>query len=121
MSIYSQNILEHYKNPQNKKRMDDADISEENANRSCWDQIKVYLKIKDNKLEKLSFEWDWCAVSMASASILTEELIWMKAKEVLLLWLEDIQDMLWIEVWANRIKCSLLALESLQKGIKKIM
>lgn len=122
MSIYSQNILEHYKSPKNKKKMSKPDIKEENINRSCWDSIIVYIKMNDDKntIKSMTFEWQWCSISMATASILTEELLWMTKEEILNLELKDIEEILWINVWANRIKCALLALNTVKECLKKI-
>lgn len=122
MSIYSQNIIEHYKFPQNKKRMNNCDYKWENINRSCWDSITIYLKLEKDKdtIKSITFEWDWCSVSMATASILSEELVWMKKDDILWLKLKNIEEFLWISIWANRIKCALMALNIIQDGLKKI-
>ena len=119
MSIYSQNILEHYKEPQNKGKIENCDCEKKQVNRSCWDQIKIFLKYDWDKIEKFTFEWEGCAISIASASMLTEELPWMSKEEILKLWLEDVKDLLWVEIWANRIKCAILALETVQDCLKK--
>ena len=121
MSIYSQNILEHYKEPQNKWRLETCDCEKKQVNRSCGDQITVFVKLTGNweEIEKVTFDWEGCAISIAAASMLSEELPWMKVEKVLKLWLEEIKDLLWVEIWANRIKCSLLALETIQSCLKK--
>ena len=121
MSLYSQNILEHYKYPQNKGKMKTFDSSSENMNRSCWDSIIVYIKIWDNNLlEKIKFEWDGCAISMATASILSEELIWLEKEEILKLNIKDIEELLWTNIWANRINCALLALGAIKESLNKL-
>ena len=117
MSIYTQNILEHFKSPQNKGIILGAQIDEENVNRSCWDRVRVYAELKGEMISDIKFEWDWCAISMASCSMLTDEIKWMKTAEVMKLKLEDVEDMLWVKVWANRIKCAMLCLETLQHWI----
>ena len=117
MSIYTQNIIEHYKNPQNKYVMKNSDISLENINRSCWDQVKVYLKIKNNIVNKISYDWDWCSISVSACSMLSEELIWMTITEIMELSLVDVQGMLWVSVWANRIKCALLCLDTIKSSL----
>lgn len=119
MSIYSQNILEHYKYPQNKCEMISPDHTCENTNRSCWDSIVVYLKIEWDKINEIKFTWNWCAISMATASILSEELIWMTKEEILKLKLEDIEELIQVKIWANRIKCALLAISAIQECLKK--
>lgn len=123
MSIYSQIILEHYKYPQNKGEILDPDCELENINRSCWDEIKVYIKLDEDEkiVQDIKFEWTGCAISMATASLLSEELIWLKKKEVFLLELKDIEDLIWTKIWANRIKCALLALGAIQACLKSTL
>lgn len=123
MSIYSQNIIEHYKFPQNKRKMKNFHSKKENINRSCWDSIVIYLKMEDDNetIKQITFEWNWCSISMATASILSDELIWMKRLEVLSLELKDIENILWINIWANRIKCAMLSLSTIKECLKSIL
>lgn len=73
--IYQQMILEHNKKPRNFKRMDSATHKAEGFNPLCGDHFYVYLKVDSNKnIEELSFEGSGCAISKASASMMTMEL-----------------------------------------------
>ncbi len=121
MSLYSQIILEHYKYPQNKGKIDIPDCELENVNRSCWDEIIVYLKLDKNKkkIKEIKFEASGCAISVATASLLSEELIWIDVKEVFKMEIVDIEELLWTKIWANRIKCAVLALRTIQECLKK--
>ena len=120
MSIYSQNILEHYKSQKNKWVIKNADHVHENINRSCWDEITIYIKVnkKEESIEEIKFEWHWCAISMWVASMISEELVWLKIEDVEALWLNDIEDIVWIKIWANRIKCALLAIDTIKKALQ---
>lgn len=118
MSLYSQNILEHYKDPVNKWKIEGPSIQSTSANRSCWDEITVYIVVQNEIIKELKFEWVWCAISMATADILAEELVWSNVNEISLMWLADIEDLVGIKMWANRIKCALLALEAIKSWIK---
>lgn len=119
MSIYSQNILEHYKNPSNFWEKKDCDCIKSQENRSCWDTVKIFLDFDWKSVKKMQFSWKWCAISMACSSILSEEIIWMSFDEVLKLKLEDIEDMIWLKLWVWRIKCWTLALETLKSAVKE--
>ena len=71
--LYMEVILDHNKNPRNKGVIDDHTNHADGHNPLCGDKVHVYLKLnKDKKIEDLSFEGEGCAISLASASILTE-------------------------------------------------
>lgn len=72
--LYQQVILDHNKSPRNFHKLDDATNDAEGYNPLCGDQINVYLKIKDNKIEDISFVGHGCAISKASASLMTSTL-----------------------------------------------
>lgn len=115
--LYREHILDHYNNPRNYGVIEDADISHEEDNPLCGDKIRIDLKLKDGKIDQISFSGEGCAISKASASILTDmvkdqELSWVKG-----LGKDDILDELGIPISAVRIKCALLALKVLKAGI----
>ena len=71
--LYQEIILDHGKNPRNKGKCDGYTNDAKAHNRLCGDKVHIYLKLnKDKKIEDLSFEGEGCAISLASASILTE-------------------------------------------------
>jgi len=72
--LYRQTVLEHSRNPRNCRRIEDADVSVEGHNPLCGDKITVYLKQHDQEIDDLAFEATGCAISMASASIMSERL-----------------------------------------------
>lgn len=72
--LYQQVILDHNKSPRNFHKLDDATNDAEGYNPLCGDQINVYLKIRDNKIEDISFVGHGCAISKASASLMTSTL-----------------------------------------------
>src|SRR3989338_6773899 len=84
--IYSENILDHYKNPRNFGRIDNPDIESKRGNPFCGDQLSVTIKLSKGKKEQIAaiaFEGQGCAVSIAAASLLTGAVIGMKIKEVM--------------------------------------
>ncbi len=117
MDLYAQNILDRYKNPLNKDKNIDAQISHSEANRSCGDMIDIKVKIEGDKLVDYSFSGNGCAVSMASADMIFDLTKDMRVDEILELKKEDIYEVLGIEISVRRSKCALLSLLSLQNAI----
>ncbi|MEA2067199.1 MAG: SUF system NifU family Fe-S cluster assembly protein [Thermotogota bacterium] len=70
--LYSDIILKHYQNSSNKGVLDDATDLKEGANLSCGDELKVFMNIENSTIEKITFEGNGCAISIASASVMTE-------------------------------------------------
>lgn len=118
MNIYQQQIIDNYKNPKNKGIIENADFVVYEVNTLCGDGLKFFLKLTANKEEiaEIKFEGEGCAISQATASMLSEELKGMKfadlKKEITK---EFILDLLGIELNPSRLKCALLSLECLKK------
>jgi nitrogen fixation NifU-like protein len=70
--LYSDIILKHYQNSSNKGVLDDATDEREGANLSCGDELKVFMNIENSTIEEITFEGNGCAISIASASVMTE-------------------------------------------------
>jgi nitrogen fixation NifU-like protein len=70
--LYKEVILEHYKNPRNKRALPQADVSLSRNNPLCGDEITIHAQVKDGRLAELTFEGRGCSISQASASMLTE-------------------------------------------------
>ena len=71
-SLYQEVILDHYKNPRNFGELDPASSMAEGYNPLCGDQVSVYLRMQDGRVEEVSFVGVGCAISTASASLMTE-------------------------------------------------
>jgi nitrogen fixation NifU-like protein len=72
--LYQEVIFDHYKRPRNFHKMPGADCCADGHNPLCGDQITVYLKVRDGVIEDVTFEGTGCAISTASASLMTEVL-----------------------------------------------
>ncbi len=118
MNIYQQNILDHYKNPKNFGRIKDANKSSTKANPSCGDNIVMDVVEKDGRIKDIKFEGTGCAISVASASMLTEKVKSMTKQEIQKLDIEDIKKMLGIEISTGRYKCANLSLDVLKRIVK---
>ncbi|HYX41262.1 MAG TPA: SUF system NifU family Fe-S cluster assembly protein, partial [Pyrinomonadaceae bacterium] len=70
--LYQQVILDHNKKPRNFKRLEDANRTAEGVNPLCGDQLTVYLHVEDDVIKDVSFEGSGCAISKASASMMTQ-------------------------------------------------
>jgi nitrogen fixation NifU-like protein len=72
--LYQEVILDHNKSPRNFRKLEDANRTAEGYNPLCGDQITVYLKLEDNVIKEISFQGAGCAISKASASMMTASL-----------------------------------------------
>jgi nitrogen fixation NifU-like protein len=118
--MYRQQILDHYKNPRNKGEMQDPDFSHTGENPSCGDTITVNVSLEDDAetIEYVTFTGDGCAISQASASMLSERLQGMTLSELEAMGTDDITEMLGVDISPMRIKCAVLARQVTQDGAK---
>ncbi len=72
--LYQEMILDHSKRPKNFRVIEEANQHAEGYNPLCGDRVKIYLRLKDDRINDISFQGSGCAISTASASILTETL-----------------------------------------------
>ncbi len=114
--LYRENILEHYKNPSNYGILQDPDISYTDSNPLCGDEIRIDINLDNNKVKDVRFQGKGCAISKASASMLTEMIEGMSLEEMKEITKEDIMDVLGITLGPVRIKCALLSLKVLKAG-----
>ncbi|MFB5600883.1 MAG: Fe-S cluster assembly sulfur transfer protein SufU [Nitrososphaeraceae archaeon] len=118
--IYREIILDHYRNPRNKGKIDDADVVIHDSNPLCGDQIDIYLKVKEGNIEDIKFDGRGCAISQASASMLTEMILnkpLTLAKDISK---EEILENIGLtNLGPARIKCALLSLKVLKMGMIK--
>lgn len=116
--LYREYILDHYKNPRNFGRLEHATISHEEGNPLCGDVVGIDILLdKDNNVADVKFHGRGCAISQASASILTEKIKGMNIEQVKAITKDDLLEELGIEVSATRLKCALLSLKVLKAGI----
>ncbi len=116
--LYREVIIEHYKNPSYRGRLDPHDISFEDSNPLCGDHIVIDLKVDgDNKVTDARFDGHGCAISQASADLLLESIIGKSIDEVKSLSKQNILDLLGIDLGPVRLKCALLSLKVLKAGV----
>jgi len=116
-SLYRDIILDHYRNPRNRGTLDPADYSYEDVNPLCGDEVRIDVRVVDDKVSEIKFSGRGCAVSQASTSMLTEMVEGMPLDEVKALTKDDLLEELGIPVSPARMKCALLGLKVLKAGI----
>jgi nitrogen fixation NifU-like protein len=116
-SLYAEDILDHYKHPRNFGQLDHPDIHVEANNPLCGDRLAMDLKVKDGVVEDVAFSGQGCAISQASASMLTEEIVGKPLEELADTTRDDILDMLGVEVSYARMKCATLSLGLLRLAL----
>lgn len=118
--MYREQILDHYKNPRNYGELEDPTFSHVGENPMCGDEIKVDVTLAEDgeTIEYVSFVGDGCAISQASASLLSQELPGMSLEELEGMDRDDVTEMLGIDISPMRIKCAVLAEKVAQDGAK---
>jgi len=112
--LYRDYILEHYRRPHNFGVLESPSASYEGANPLCGDRITMQLTITDGVVAEVGFTGRGCAISQASASLLTDEVKGKPVAEVAGFGAADLLDLLGIEISPARLKCAMLSFESLQ-------
>lgn len=114
--LYRELILDHYQHPHNHGTIENADISYEDTNPLCGDKIRIDMKVRDGIVEDVKFSGKGCAISQASASMLTDEIKGKSLEEVRNLDKQAIFDMVGIPLGPSRVKCALLPLKVVKSG-----
>ncbi len=119
-SFYREHILDHYRHPRNRGVLEDADVSCELDNPVCGDVVRLDVRLKSGRVTEARFSGRGCVLSMASASLLTEEIIGKSLEELRALQDEDVFRMLGITLGPVRAKCGLLPLRVLHEGLSRL-
>jgi nitrogen fixation NifU-like protein len=116
--LYRDEILEHYRRPHNFGTLDAPDAAFEGSNPLCGDRITMMLGLgEDDRVSAVAFTGRGCAISQASASMLTDAIRGKPLTEVAGLRDQDVLDELGIEISPARLKCALLSIETLRNAI----
>jgi nitrogen fixation NifU-like protein len=134
--LYKEVILDHYRAPRNKGRLDPHDVALERNNPLCGDEIEVFLRFEGDALEGIAFEGKGCSISLASASMMTEKVKGLSAEEAGRLAelikrmlageeegdassLGDLVSLKGVVKYPVRIKCALLGWNTLLEGLEE--
>lgn len=118
MALYSEKVMDHFRNPRNVGVIEDADGVGEVGNSVCGDIMKIYLKInKEQIIEDVKFETFGCGSAIASSSMATELIKGQPVSEALKLTNKAVTEAL-DGLPAHKIHCSVLAEEAIKKAVK---
>lgn len=117
---YSKEVMEHYRNPKNVGKIDDADAIGEAGSLACGDALKIYLKIKDGVVTDAKFQTFGCGSAVASSSILTEMIIGKPIEEVKKITNKEIADKLG-GLPPEKMHCSVMGHEALENALSKYL
>lgn len=115
--IYKDIILDYYRHPRNFGDLPDADVRAKDSNPLCGDIVEMQLKIKDGKIDDVRFKGKGCAISQASASMLTEVVKGKSLDDLKAMGKSDVLELLGIDPGPTRIKCALLGLKVVKLAV----
>ncbi len=132
--LYREIILDHYRHPRNGQPVEPADASAHGHNPLCGDEVDVSLRLRDGRLEAVGFAGQGCSISLASASMMTEEVQGRPLAEVLAVLgrfkammtegaepvdLGDLEALQGVRRYASRVKCAVLPWNALESGLRQ--
>jgi nitrogen fixation protein NifU and related proteins len=134
--LYKEVILDHYRTPRNKGRLDPHDVALERNNPLCGDEIELFLKFEGDDVQGIAFEGKGCSISQASASMMTEKVKGLSAEDAQTLAesikrmmageedgdpkvLEDLVSLKGVVKYPVRIKCALLGWNTLVEALEE--
>ncbi|HXF40136.1 MAG TPA: SUF system NifU family Fe-S cluster assembly protein [Blastocatellia bacterium] len=117
-NLYSEVLLDHFRNPRNFGRLPDADITYEDFNPLCGDRIRIELELNGDVVKAARFQGDGCAISLAAASMLTELIVGVRIDDAELISNDLLLSSLQSSIKPARINCALLPLEVLRSGVR---
>ena len=116
-SYYREQIIDLYENPMNYGELDPADFSYEEDNPLCGDVVRIDVRLDDEqRVAEANWSGDGCAISQASASLLTEEIKGMTLAEIRAFPKETLLELIGIPLSMARVKCALLSLKVMKAG-----
>jgi nitrogen fixation NifU-like protein len=134
-ALYREVILDHHRHPRNFGPLEKADAKVEGYNPLCGDRVELAVNLKDGKLKECRFQGEGCSICMASASMMTEELLGrplkeveeaiqgfrslMKGEECPLAVEGDLESLVGVRNFPVRIKCALLPWTTLHEAVEK--
>ena len=117
MDIYVEEIISHYEHPHNKRKLADSDADFKEDNPLCGDVLTIHIKVEGKKISDVSFEGAGCAISQATASMLTDEVRGMSLEDVKKIDYEKIKKIIGIDPGPARMNCATLSIKTLNGAI----
>jgi len=116
--LYSDTLLDHFRNPRNYGSLPSPDVTYEEFNPLCGDRIRIELVISDNRIAAARFVGDGCAISIAAASMLTVLVLDADIDQSPVISSEKLISSLKSDIKPSRMKCALLPLDALRSCVK---
>lgn len=120
ISLYQERILDYYRNPRNRGMLSLPDFSSGMVNPSCGDAVSLQGTVKGDRVELCVFEGKGCVISQATASMLTEQIKGKTIADIMDMDAQFMQSLIGMQLGPTRLKCALLPLEALKKGLDEI-
>jgi nitrogen fixation NifU-like protein len=118
---YIEFLLDHYQNPRNKGRIEDADVAVAGGNPGCGDVVTLYIKRGEgDTIERVQFEGEGCTISQAGASIIAEMADGKSIQDFEDMGFEEIVDLMGKDVVMSRVRCATVGLGTLKAGLKEL-
>ena len=117
MKLYQEELMDHYRYPRNKGRLELPDFVSDVHNPSCGDSIEFQGAIAFDRLVDVAFQGKGCVISQATASLLSQSCKNQPLKTIKLYDAQFLTSLIAIQLGPNRLQCALLSLQALQQGI----
>ena len=114
---YAEELVANYEHPHNKGKMSGADAEFHEYNPVCGDDLTVYLKIAGGVVKEVKFDGTGCAISIASASLLTDEVKGKRLSDIEKMGFEELKGIIGIDPGPVRLKCATLSLKALKNAV----
>lgn len=119
--LYREIIVDHYKNPRNKGRLEKSDFSFEDENPLCGDFLQIEIEVDENlNVVDAKFDGHGCAISISAADLLLDSIIGKSIEDLKKLENQDVLDLLGIELSPVRLKCALLSMKVLKAAVYEL-
>jgi len=118
--MYSKEVIQHFQHPKNMGEMKNPDVKAEMGNPTCGDVMKIYLKVKNNKIKDISFETMGCVAAISTSSMITEMAKGKTLAQAMKISYNDVADELG-KLPPIKMHCADLAVRVLKRAIKKYM
>jgi nitrogen fixation protein NifU and related proteins len=118
---YIEFLLDHYQNPRNKGRVEDADVVISGGNPNCGDIVTLYINVDtDDRIQSVHFEGEGCTISQAGASIIAEMAEGKPVNEFEAMGYDEIVDLMGKDVVMSRVRCATVGLGTLKAGLTEL-
>jgi len=117
--MYSEKVMDHFRNPRNSGVIEDADAVGETENEICGDKIKIFIKVEEDKVKEIKFKTFGCGAAIAASSMMTEMVKGKSLEEALKIKNEDIAEALG-GLPSQKMHCSNIPADALHQAVQKM-